>query len=177
MVKAFFVIIILIVAKVGFAQVALLSNNLSIYGNSLGDSISAEPLKQTFGKYLADYGLKNDNRVTISTICNHACEIRVSKLTKEEFNSTQEILTDALQKEPVKYFGQTHHGLKLLANELHWYDSIRKIDYSLYMNTIKDSSMSLVIDSEWISDSIGNAFVPNYLDEEDVEIIVIDEEE
>ncbi|MFZ7133391.1 MAG: hypothetical protein ACOWWR_13645 [Eubacteriales bacterium] len=164
--KIFF--IVLTITCILSCKSRLLTSDLTIYGYSLGDSLSNDyEITDRYGEYFEIAELINDKRVNVSTIKEHITYFTITLTSEKQFEKVKKQLENHFNSNLVHLIGETKYGVKLDGEEFFIIDSLSKTEYSLLRN-FKSNTCSFSIYNEEISDSISIKFIPDF---ENVEVI------
>ena len=139
-------------------------NRFDLKGYSTSDSLTNDfeqidkYIDKPFGRaiYIAD------PRFEVSTINNIIYNIRFSPLTDKEFKLISKKIMKILNHEPTHNKGVTQSGIKIIGDELFWFDSISGDKFSIGIDYRKDSAYSLWIYNHKVMDSLSLIYVPDY---------------
>lgn len=153
----------------------IIDNKLKVYGICLGDSLTNDfKLIDQYGENLGRAICIKDPRLKAFTINSHVYNIHISRLTEQEMNEIKSKIENSIGKKHDHYIGTTHEGIKIIGEEYFLSDLQTKNEYSIGVNTGKDSIYSFSINNETIVDSLSRLFIKDYNSDE-IEFSIIEE--
>lgn len=149
-------------------------SRLNIYGYAISDSLSNDFALIDTGSFHSSARAQyiDDSRYEVATINNIIYSMTFSSVSKDEYLSIKKRIAELIASPPIHSRGITRSGVKIVGDELFWFDSVSADEIVIGIDYRKDSSYFVWIHNSILQDSLLWLYVPNY-DTTDIELELI----